>query len=65
MWIASGFGAPRKFLIDNGGQFANNLYKEMAAHFNVEVCNTGAESPWQNGILYVRGTMQLLTCMYV
>ena len=50
MWIASGFGAPRKFLIDNGGEFANNLYKEMAAHFNVEVCNTGAESPWQNGI---------------
>ena len=50
MWIASGFGAPRKFLIDNGGVFANNLYKEMAAHFNAEVCNTGAESPWQNGI---------------
>ena len=22
----------------------------MAAHFNVEVCNTGADSPWQNGI---------------
>ena len=40
----------KKFLIDNGGEFANNLYKEMAAHFNVEVCNTGAESPWQNGI---------------
>ena len=25
MWIESGFGAPRKFLIDNGGKFANNL----------------------------------------
>ena len=22
----------------------------MVAHFNVEICNTGAESPWQNGI---------------
>ena len=22
----------------------------MAAHFNVKVCNTGAESPWQSGI---------------
>ena len=21
----------------------------MAAHFNVEVCNIGTESPWQNG----------------
>ena len=49
-WIASGLGAPKKFLIDNGGEFANNLYKEMAADFNVEICNTGAESPWQNGI---------------
>ena len=45
MWIASVSGAPRKFLIDNGGEFANNLYNEMAAHFNVEVCSTGAESP--------------------
>ena len=50
MWIASGFGAPGRFLIDKGGMFANNLYKEMTVRFNVEVCNTGAESPWQNGI---------------
>ena len=33
-----------------GGEFANNLYKEMVAHFNVGVCNTGVESPLQNGI---------------
>ena len=50
MWIASGLGTPRKFLIDNGGEFGNNLHKEMVAHFNAEVCNTGTESPWQNGI---------------
>ena len=50
MWIASGFGAPKGFLLDNGGEFADNLYEEMTAHFNVEICNTGAESPWQNGI---------------
>ena len=36
--------SPKKFLTDNGGAFANNLCKEMAAHFNVGVCNTGAES---------------------
>ena len=26
MWIASGFGGLSKFLINNGGEFANNLY---------------------------------------
>ena len=41
-WIASGFGAPRKFLIDNGGEFVNNLYKETAAHFNLEVTRARA-----------------------
>lgn len=50
MWIASGLGAPEKFLIDNGGEFCNSIYKEMAEQFNVEICSTGAESPWSNGI---------------
>ena len=27
-WIASGFRAPKKFLIDNGGEFANSLCKK-------------------------------------
>ena len=44
MWIASGFGAPGKFPIDNGGEFANNLYKEMTSHFNVQVYNTGTRA---------------------
>lgn len=50
LWIANGLGAPNKFLIDNGGEFCNSLYKEMAEQFNVEICTTGAESPWSNGI---------------
>ena len=50
MWVANGFGTPKKFLIDNGGEFANESYKEMAEQFNAEICSTAAESPWQNGI---------------
>ena len=50
MWIASGLGAPEKFLTDNGGEFCNEVYKEMAEQFNVQVCTTGAQSPWSNGI---------------
>ena len=50
MWIASGLGPPEKFLTDNGGEFCNEIYKEMAEQFNVQTCTTGAQSPWSNGI---------------
>ena len=49
-WIASGFGPPKKFLTDNGGEFDNPEYRELAEQFNVEVCATAAYSPWSNGI---------------
>ena len=29
MWIGSGLGAPKKFLVDNGREFANGEYKGM------------------------------------
>ena len=32
-WIAL-FGAPNRFLSDNGGEFNNELYKEMAELLN-------------------------------
>ena len=50
LWIGSGLGTPRKFLADNGGEFANEAYKDMAENLNIEVCNTAGFSPWQNGI---------------
>ena len=48
-WIAL-FGAPNRFLSDNGGEFSNELYKEMAELLNIEVLSTAGESPWSNGI---------------
>ena len=39
-----------KFLADNGGEFANEEYKDMCANLNIEVRNTAAHSPWQNGL---------------
>ena len=50
MWVANGFGTPEKPLIHNGGELANESYKEMAEQFNVEICSTAAESPRENGI---------------
>ena len=48
--IGAGMGAPDKFLIDNGGEFNNESRHEFAEQFNVEICETGAQSPWSNGI---------------
>ena len=50
MWVGSGFGAPGKFLADNGGEFNNEEYRDMCQNLNVEIMHTAAESPWQNGI---------------
>ena len=50
VWLASGFGPPENFLVDNGGEFANENYKELTKQFNVEICGTSANSSWQNGI---------------
>ena len=49
IWIAI-FGAPRKILSDNGGEFANDDFREMGEKLNTRITNTAAESPWSNGI---------------
>ena len=50
MWITY-FGAPCKFLSDNGGEFANATFREMNEKLNVITATTAAESPWSNGIV--------------
>ncbi|CAF2215336.1 unnamed protein product [Rotaria magnacalcarata] len=49
IWI-SVFGSPRQFLSDNGGEFNNDEFRQMAEAFNVIVRTTAAESPWSNGL---------------
>ena len=48
-WIAL-FGTLNRFLSDNGGEFNDELYKEMAELLNIEVLSTAGESLWSNGI---------------
>ena len=43
-WIAL-FGAPSRFLSDNGGEFNNKRYEEMAELLNIEVLSIASESP--------------------
>ena len=49
-WIAI-FGTPNFFLSDNGGEFNNELFREMGRHLNINIRTTAAESPWSNGIV--------------
>ena len=48
-WIAL-FGAPKKILTDNGGEFNNSEFRSMGENFNIEILCTAAESPWSNGM---------------
>ena len=41
------YGTSQKFLTDNGGEFANIEFLEMANH----VHTTAAEAPWSNGVV--------------
>ena len=49
-WV-SVYGAPIKFLSDNGGEFMNASFIEMCEQMNIAVKNTAARSPWSNGIV--------------
>ena len=48
-WV-SYFGAPRSFLTDNGREFDNMEFREMAQNLNSIVRTTAAFSPWSNGL---------------
>ena len=49
-WIGTGLGYPRRFLCDNGGEFANEKYRDMCENLNITPINTAAESPFSNGL---------------
>ena len=54
-------GVPRKILTDNGGEFVNQEFMDMADNLNIHVMTTPAEAPWCNGICekhnHIIGTM--------
>ena len=48
-WIAH-FGAPKRILSDNGGEFNNSELRELCERYNIYLMTTAPESPWSNGI---------------
>ena len=49
-WIAV-YGSTSKFLVDNGGEFANQDFINLAEKFGITVQTTAAYSPWSNGTI--------------
>ena len=49
IWVSI-FGSPKKILSDNGGEFSNEDFADMAAKLNTKITTTAAESPWSNGM---------------
>ena len=49
-WIAI-FGAPKTILLDNGGEFNNELLHELCEQLNISVKSTAAEASWSNSIV--------------
>ena len=49
-WIQI-FGAPEKFLTDNGGEFANEHFQHMCEAMNIVVKTTAAQAPFSNGLV--------------
>ena len=47
IWISM-FGSPKKFLVDNGGEFNNHKCISQCENINILICTTDAEAPWSN-----------------
>ena len=50
MWLSDGPGCPRRFLSDNGKEFANYEFQEMCELLNILELKTAVEAPWSNGL---------------
>ena len=49
-WV-SVFGCPQGIMSDNGGEFDNELLRDVGELLNTQVLPSAAYSPWSNGIV--------------
>ena len=45
------FGSPKKFSVDNGGEFNNEDFCSLCENVNICILTTAVESPWTNGLI--------------
>ena len=62
IWMAY-FGSPCKFHSDCGGEFNNEVLRELNEMFGIETSTTPGEAPWNNGIVERGNTMLYETMM--
>ena len=62
IWL-SYFGSPETFHSDCGGEFDNEVFREMSETFGVKISTTPGESPFSNGIVERGNTMLYETMM--
>ena len=47
----SSFGSPKKFLVDNGGEFNNEDFHSLCENVNICILTAAAESPSSNDLV--------------
>ena len=50
IWMSI-FGPPKKFLVDNSGEFNNEDFRSLCEYENICILTNAAESPWSNGLI--------------
>ena len=45
------FGSPKKFLVDNSGEFNHEDFCSLCENVNIHILTTAAELPWSNGLI--------------
>ena len=50
IWISI-FVSPKKFLLDNGGEFNNHKFISLCKNVDIHICTMAAEAPWSNGLV--------------
>ena len=50
IWISIS-GSPKKFLVDNRGEFNNHEFISLCENVNIHICTMAAEPPWSNGLV--------------
>ena len=49
--LKKNFGHPENFLVDKGGEFGNDEFKDFSENLNIAVMTTAGESPYNNGLV--------------
>ena len=47
IWITT-YGTPEKIMVDNGGEFNNDEFRDFCQNYNIRIRPTAAESPFSN-----------------